>query len=268
MGLTNIFHLYIRKAISNREIVVNNNTLTHKNEINKDNQNEFLSTHYNQYLVNKDIILKWNDIDYLSKIEIYSKYIKDFNSLSDNELTNLTYKILNREELNKSNQFSLTSDNYYYIIYSDIFGNKYKLYLEIDKTPITLDVSGVNDKNKSCSYVSINWSEDEYVYKAIYQRLINNKVIDQDKYYRNREFYLPGLYRFKITDNAGNITWYEFEISNDPIIYNLVDKDNNKFIKDKIITNKILTLLKDNPNYKYYVSGELLNKEIPVTCTI
>ena len=261
LGLTNTYYLYIRKYIPEKTIKIKNNIITHKKEANPKNPNEFEAVSNNPYLVNKNITLLWNNNDYLRKIEIYTKYISNFDNISTEDLNKLLYKTITKDEL-ETNQFILDKENYYFIIYTDILGNKYKLYLEIDKTPIKLTPMGLNGNNKACSYVKFDWDEDEINYKAYYIRALNNKIIEKnERYYRKRNFSEPGEYLLTLIDRAGNITQYEFEISNDPIIYSLVDNDDNKYTGSEILTNKKLKLLINNPNYKYKVNGEIITSD-------
>ena len=261
LGLTSTYYLYIRKYIPEKTIKIKNNIITHKKEANPKNHKEFDAVSNNTYLVNKNITLLWNNNDYLKKIEIYTKYIPNFDNISSDDLTKSLYKIITKDEL-KTNKFLLDKENYYFIIYTDIFGNKYKLYLEIDKTPIKLTPMGLNANNKACSYVKFDWDEDEINYKAYYIRARDNKIIEKnERYYRKRNFSEPGEYLLTLIDRAGNITQYEFEISNDPIIYNLVDNDDNKYTGNEILTNKNLKLLVNNSNYKYKVNGEIITSD-------
>lgn len=264
LGLTNIYYLFIRKSISDRTIKIKDAIKTNKKDADPKKSNEFETSQNNPYLVNKDITLLWDNLDYLKKIEIYTKYLSDSDFLNkdfDKEIKPYIYKIIINEEI-KSNSFILSKDGYYFIIYTDIFGNKYKLYLEIDKKSIKLIPEGLNENNKACSYVKFTWDENETNYRAYYTRAVNNKILaENEKYYRNNNFSLPGEYVLTIIDRAGNISTYNFEISTDPILYNLVDSDNNKYTGSEILLNKKLKLIVDNPKYKYMVNGKVITSD-------
>lgn len=264
LGLTNIYYLFIRKSISERTIKIKDDVKTNKKNADPKKPNEFEASQNNPYLVNKDITLLWDNLDYLKKIEIYTKYFSDSDFLNkdfDKEIKPYIYKIITNDKI-KSNSFILSKDGYYFIIYTDIFGNKYKLYLEIDKTSIKLIPEGLNENNKACSYVKFTWDENETNYRAYYTRAVNNKILEEnEKYYRNNNFSLPGEYVITIIDRAGNISTYNFEISTDPILYNLVDSDNNKYTGSEILLNKELKLIVNNPKYKYMVNGKVITSD-------
>lgn len=264
LGLTNIYYLFIRKSISDRTIKIKDAIKINKKDADPKKSNEFEASQNNPYLVNKDITLLWDNLDYLKKIEIYTKYLSDPDFLNkdfDKEIKPYIYRIITNDKI-KSNSFILSKDGYYFIIYTDIFGNKYKLYLEIDKTSIKLIPEGLNENNKACSYVKFTWDENETNYKAYYTRAVNNKILEEnEKYYRNNIFSLPGEYILTIIDRAGNISTYNFEISTDPILYNLVDSDNNKYTGSEILLNKKLKLIVNNPKYKYMVNGKVITSD-------
>ena len=264
LGLTNIYYLFIRKSISERTIKIRDDVKTNKKNADPKKPNEFEASPNNPYLVNKDITLLWDNLDYFKKIEIYTKYLSDSDFLNkdfDKEIKPYIYKIITNDKI-KSNSFILSKDDYYFIIYTDIFGNKYKLYLEIDKTSIKLIPEGLNENNKACSYVKFTWDENETNYKAYYTRAVNNKILEEnEKYYRNNNFSLPGEYVITIIDRAGNISTYNFEISTDPILYNLVDSDDNKYTGSEILLNKKLKLIVNNPKYKYMVNGKVITSD-------
>lgn len=151
----------------------------------------------------------------------------------------------------KTVAFAATSGNgtiSYQIYYRDEYGYEYAFVATLDRKTITINLdekveSGVVDEYETTSDpVSLSFSAGECVYT------LNGG--EQHKYIAGTKLYKDGLYRFVVTDKAGNTASYL--IIRDSICdYTFLDKDNgNAVLIDGQAVNSKEVVLTTNDNVK------------------
>ena len=149
-----------------------------------------------------------------------------------------------------TNGDTIRDENSYTIVLSDTLGNKTTVTFEIDKTPPTFTLEGVEQGGCTNQDVKLSWSEASAMASMDGNSISNPSVFTND-----------GLYEITLSDDVGNKVVVNFTIDKTPPSYTLIGVEQGGYTNKNVSLRWSESSAYATINGSPYANGETINNE-------